>query len=406
MPRDGSDVYNVPSGTYGIEDTTIESARYNAFVDDVAQDLNHPRPILAGGTGETNAQAALITLGAEFAQQLVNNYDSDVLHAGSFYSTATATSAPVTGHAFAGIVVVTDANNMLIQAYDQTVLGRKYVRLKAAGVWGSWKPDGRSTIGTNEGIDAVAGDMFFGVSGVAPNSQFIVNNKADASGTNLMTVSKTGVMTGDGFIKPGFMMDYGGDTAPAGWLVCDGSAVSRATYAALFTAIGTRWGAGDGSTTFNLPPLTNRFRRQTGNLAGAVGTLQGPCNLTHSHPVVGATGAADRSLDHLHGGVTAGMDRNTSHAHGLVDILPNQVLRPGTGGSAQFFGGPVAVASIAQAAAITATDINHLHTFVTNGMDRSIDHLHGIAITSGGGSADNASEARPYSATVLTCIKT
>jgi microcystin-dependent protein len=46
--------------------------------------------------------------------------------------------------------------------------------------------------------------------------------------------------------------------APAGYLICDGSAVSRAVYAALFTAIGVLWGAGDGSTTFNLPDLRDR----------------------------------------------------------------------------------------------------------------------------------------------------
>lgn len=52
---------------------------------------------------------------------------------------------------------------------------------------------------------------------------------------------------------------YGGSVAPSGWLVCDGSAVSRTTYAALFSAIGTSFGSGDGSTTFNLPNLINKF---------------------------------------------------------------------------------------------------------------------------------------------------
>jgi len=47
-------------------------------------------------------------------------------------------------------------------------------------------------------------------------------------------------------------------TAPAGWLLCDGTAVSRTTYADLFAAIGTTYGAGDGSTTFNLPNLKGR----------------------------------------------------------------------------------------------------------------------------------------------------
>lgn len=50
-----------------------------------------------------------------------------------------------------------------------------------------------------------------------------------------------------------------GASVPSGYLACDGSAVSRATYAALFGAIGTTNGAGDGSTTFNVPDLTSRF---------------------------------------------------------------------------------------------------------------------------------------------------
>ena len=52
---------------------------------------------------------------------------------------------------------------------------------------------------------------------------------------------------------------FAGNTIPAGWLLCDGSAVSRTDYAKLFSAIGTTWGAGDGSTTFNLPNSIGRF---------------------------------------------------------------------------------------------------------------------------------------------------
>jgi microcystin-dependent protein len=56
----------------------------------------------------------------------------------------------------------------------------------------------------------------------------------------------------------GAVMDFAGATAPAGWLLCDGSAVSRATYPALFTVIGTTYGAGNGTTTFNVPDLRGR----------------------------------------------------------------------------------------------------------------------------------------------------
>jgi hypothetical protein len=55
------------------------------------------------------------------------------------------------------------------------------------------------------------------------------------------------------------MMKYGGVTAPPGWLLCDGSLVSRSLYANLFAVISTRYGAGDGFSTFALPNHINRF---------------------------------------------------------------------------------------------------------------------------------------------------
>lgn len=57
---------------------------------------------------------------------------------------------------------------------------------------------------------------------------------------------------------PGTMLPYGGAAAPPGWLPCNGAAVGRATYAALYAVIGTSFGAGDGSTTFNLPDARGR----------------------------------------------------------------------------------------------------------------------------------------------------
>ena len=59
-------------------------------------------------------------------------------------------------------------------------------------------------------------------------------------------------------IPAGSITMYGGSTAPTGYLLCDGSAVSRTTYADLFTAIGTTYGTGDGSTTFNVPNVKGK----------------------------------------------------------------------------------------------------------------------------------------------------
>lgn len=73
-------------------------------------------------------------------------------------------------------------------------------------------------------------------------------------------------------IQPaGIIQMYAGSTAPTNWLLCDGTAVSRTTYSSLFSAIGTNYGVGNGSTTFNLPNLTNRMAMGKG--AGSFATL-------------------------------------------------------------------------------------------------------------------------------------
>lgn len=78
----------------------------------------------------------------------------------------------------------------------------------------------------------------------------------------------------------GTVAAFANDTLPDGWLACDGTAVSRNTYANLFSKIGTTYGVGDGSDTFNLPDLTDKFIQ--GN--GTVGTVKsaGLPNITGS----------------------------------------------------------------------------------------------------------------------------
>jgi microcystin-dependent protein len=69
-------------------------------------------------------------------------------------------------------------------------------------------------------------------------------------------------------MKAGDIILFGGTALPAGYLFCDGSAVSRTSYANLFAAIGTAWGAGDGSTTFNIPDMRGYFARGWNHSSG------------------------------------------------------------------------------------------------------------------------------------------
>lgn len=73
-----------------------------------------------------------------------------------------------------------------------------------------------------------------------------------------VTLAKLAAAVAASLMPAGALAPYAGAAAPTGWLLCYGQAVSRATYADLFTAISTTYGVGDGSTTFNLPDLRGR----------------------------------------------------------------------------------------------------------------------------------------------------
>lgn len=85
-------------------------------------------------------------------------------------------------------------------------------------------------------------------------------------------------------VKPGTIIDFAGTAAPAGYLACPlvATNISRTTYAALFAAIGTTWGAGDGSTTFGMPyfPADNAAIQANNN----VGTASDGVVKNHTHP--------------------------------------------------------------------------------------------------------------------------
>lgn len=90
------------------------------------------------------------------------------------------------------------------------------------------------------------------------------------------------------FVPPGAVLPFAMASTPSGWLVANGAAVSRTLYRALFTAIGTLYGIGDGSTTFNLPDLCGYFVRgagtnKDGTASGTFGTKQADDFKSHSH---------------------------------------------------------------------------------------------------------------------------
>jgi microcystin-dependent protein len=126
-------------------------------------------------------------------------------------------------------------------------------------------------------------------------------------------IRDTGTPTGASWqpgVPVGSVSAYAGATAPSGWLLCDGAAVSRTTFAALFGVVGTTYGPGDGSTTFNVPNLKGRVpvgfdsgQTEFDALAEAGGekvhTLSTAEMPSHTHGLTDPT-HAHTSLSHSH----------------------------------------------------------------------------------------------------------
>lgn len=91
-------------------------------------------------------------------------------------------------------------------------------------------------------------------------------------------------------IPAGIMWEFAGSSTPSGWLLCDGSAISRTTYSALFTAISTRYGVGNGSTTFNIPDCRGRVRAGKDDMGGSPAFRLDSTVMSPGGTTLGATG--------------------------------------------------------------------------------------------------------------------
>lgn len=187
-------------------------------------------------------------------------------------------------------------------------------------------------------------------------------------------------------VPTGAIMPFAMNTAPSGWLAANGSAVSRTTFAALFAAIGTTYGAGDGSTTFTLPDLRGYFVRGSGTnsdgvAAGTFGAKQADGVISHTH------GTGEESNTHFHyavAGVTGAQEPYTS-----VNINASEYIaaRAESGGGTPDWSynlnGVSTVANVGR----TSNDVGS-HTHTTNSQ-----------------SPAGATETRPRNIAMLYCIK-
>lgn len=202
----------------------------------------------------------------------------------------------------------------------------------------------------------------------------------------------------------GSFVEMGAEGAPPFTLPCDGSAVSRTTYAKLFSIIGTRYGYGDGSTTFNLPDARGRFLRVRDNGAGrdpdagsrtasntggatgdSVGSVQNDQvslhshNINHDHPA----GNTASGGSHAHSSASATAAGNHGHytfkdvsistySHLTSSNYPAKELDGGGFTSDYTIAGQIAEAD----SGLTSNQGNHTHP--VNVPSTGSDHLHGF----------------------------
>lgn len=132
----------------------------------------------------------------------------------------------------------------------------------------TWSAVYANDIAVTNGVTAstFTGDLV----GNADTATSATNATNDGLGNNIANTYLPAVV--------GAVVAFAGSTSPTGWLLCDGSAVSRTDYAALFAVIGTTYGTGDGSTTFNLPNLVDKFIQ--GNATSGTVKSAGVPNIT------------------------------------------------------------------------------------------------------------------------------
>lgn len=147
--------------------------------------------------------------------------------------------------------------------------------------------DGTTGVAHNQGADVI----------MAPIGKMFADLQ---NGTAMGTASVNTPNLAFGFT--GIILPYGGSSAPTGWLLCDGSTVSRTTYSGLFAIVGTTYGAGDGSTTFTLPDMRGRMPI-------------GKKSTDTDFQTLGQTGGQKTVQAHTHTGTTS---TDGSHQHTYV----------------------------------------------------------------------------------------
>lgn len=134
--------------------------------------------------------------------------------------------------------------------------------------------------------------------------------------------------SGLSFIPTGALFPFAGATAPTGYLICDGSAVSRTQYAQLFATIGTAYGVGDGSTTFNIPDTRGRTIVGSGTGSGLTARTRGDTGGVETYRLQATESGVAAHTHDLSGTATVGAHTHQTDLN--IQTSDNQIAASGT----------------------------------------------------------------------------
>lgn len=189
-------------------------------------------------------------------------------------------------------------------------------------------------------------------------------------------------------LAPGIILPYAGSAAPTGWLLCFGQAVSRTTYAGLFSAIGTTFGVGDGSTTFNVPDLRGRVAAGEDDMGGTaanrlnVALTGNTTSASNAVTALSSTAGLSVGMQVFGTGISAGTTIASITSATAITLSANATAT-GTAVALRF--------GIVDALTLGAVGGSHVHTLTTNQMPSHSHAVNNSASTTIGGAYTTAS---------------
>ena len=296
--------------------------------------LNHHK----GATAPTYAEAGILWLDDAATPWLLKIYDgTDWIVIGAVNSTANTLEVY---HGAAALRVLNHATD--------TGAANAYVVAPVPAITAY----ATGQIVTLRPVNANTGAATININGLGVKNIKLLDGNDPAANALLATGIYTLVYDGTNFVllnqslslppavPAGSVMSYAGATEPSGWIFCYGQEISRTTYAALFTAVGTVYGTGDGSTTFNVPDIRGRAvagqddmggvsaNRLTGLGGGVDGDILGGVGGEEAHVLTSGEHAS-----HTHSGSGLTTTSDGAHTHTVTAVGSGSLVVANTPGS-------------------------------------------------------------------------